>query len=139
MPDWSRLGEYVVHRRVQLKLLTREALATRSGISTRVLGDIEKGRRDNYDPVTLAALEQALNWETGTVRRVLAGGEPTELDDAQPAGNADAVIRAIVEVLNSSISGSTKLRLIEGLIANDYRPARPARSEDTNPGEAATG
>src|SRR5437773_2876343 len=77
--DWARLGARVVNRRVQFKLLTREMLATRSGISTRVLGDIEKGRRDNYDPMTLAALEQALRWETGSVRRILDGGEPTDL------------------------------------------------------------
>ena len=45
----------------------------------QLLGDIEKGRRDNYDPMTLAALEQALRWETGSVRRILDGGEPTDL------------------------------------------------------------
>src|SRR5688500_10170750 len=76
MEDWQRLGEYVVARRVERGFRTRGDLASAVQVSSRLLGDIEKGRRGNFDPVTIAALEAALGWETGSVRRIVEGGEP---------------------------------------------------------------
>jgi len=76
MEDWERLGQYVVRRRVECGFKTRGDLAAAVQVSSRVLGDIEKGRRGNYDPVTIAGLESALDWESGSVRRIVEGGEP---------------------------------------------------------------
>lgn len=76
MDDWVRLGEYVVRRRVERGFRTRGDLADAVQVSARLLGDIEKGRRGNFDPATIAALESALDWETGSVRRIVEGGEP---------------------------------------------------------------
>ncbi|GAB1642574.1 hypothetical protein [Krasilnikovia sp. MM14-A1259] len=76
MSEWERLGAHVVARRVAMGYRARGDLASAVGISARVLFDIEKGRRTNYDAVTIAALEKALGWETGSVARVVAGGEP---------------------------------------------------------------
>jgi hypothetical protein len=74
--DWERLGRYVIARRVKLGYRSREPFAAALKISTRVLGDIETGRRSNYDPTTLASLEDVLGWETGSIDRVLRGGDP---------------------------------------------------------------
>jgi hypothetical protein len=77
MPDWKRLGEHVIARRVALNMNNRDDLAQASGISYRILGDIETGRRSNFDTVTLAKLERALGWAAGSARRVADGQEPT--------------------------------------------------------------
>lgn len=76
MPDWERLGRYVVARRTELRFRSRTDFAAAVQLSARLLADIEKGRRSNFDPVTLAAVEAALGWETGSVGEVLGGGEP---------------------------------------------------------------
>lgn len=75
--DWGLLGRHVIARRVKLGYRSREPFAAALKISTRVLGDIETGRRSNYDPTTLAALEDVLGWETGSIDTILKGGEPT--------------------------------------------------------------
>ncbi len=63
-------------RRVELGYRHRPAFADALGVSTRVLGDVETGRRGNFDSTTLAALENVLGWATGSVDRIVAGGEP---------------------------------------------------------------
>lgn len=78
--DWDRLAERIISRRVELGLKNREQLAAKAEISTRVIGDLEKARRENYDPVTLASIERALEWAAGSIRDVLAGREPTPAD-----------------------------------------------------------
>jgi hypothetical protein len=88
MDDWERLGRYVVARRVERGFKTRGELASAVQVSSRLLGDIEKGRRGNYDPVTIASLESALGWETGSVRRIVDGGEP-QLRSTPPSVTAD--------------------------------------------------
>jgi transcriptional regulator with XRE-family HTH domain len=81
-PEWARLADLVVERRRELGHMTTSAFAEASGLSRRLLGDIERTARDNYDQVTLAQLEVALGWAKGSIQEVLAGGEPTEADAA---------------------------------------------------------
>lgn len=78
--DWERLGRYIIDRRVNIGLRTREALAAKSGLSTRLLGDVEKGRRTSYSPGTLAVIEQSLHWVSGSAKAILEGGEPGYVD-----------------------------------------------------------
>ncbi|MGW4369793.1 Scr1 family TA system antitoxin-like transcriptional regulator [Nocardia takedensis] len=73
--DWMRLGERVVARREELGMSTRQAMAEVSGLSYRVLGDLERGARPVSDR-TLSQLDQALGWRSGSARKVLRGGEP---------------------------------------------------------------
>lgn len=83
---WERLARYIVARRVALGYKRRPPFADALGISLRTLGDIETGRRERYDPATVAALENTLGWTTGSVQRIIAGGEPTL--DAHAQGDA---------------------------------------------------
>lgn len=94
MSDWERLGRYVVARRVELGFKRRGEFATALQVSTRVVGDLETGRRGNFDATTFASLERVLGWETGTARRVADGEDPrlrtesTNDDSAAPSGGA---------------------------------------------------
>ena len=54
------------------------------------MDSLEHGRKNSYDPDTLARLESALGWRAGSVERVLSGLEPQPVEDA----DLDAVISA---------------------------------------------
>lgn len=53
---------------------SRAEFARAAGISPRVIDDVEKGRRANFSPLTLSALEAALGWQPGAALRVVQGG-----------------------------------------------------------------
>lgn len=74
--DWQRLAQAVIDRRVELGHRTREAFAAHTGLSSRLLGDLERAKRTNYDRVTLARLEQALGWPSGRVLEILRSALP---------------------------------------------------------------
>lgn len=71
--QWRAAGEAVIHRRVEKGMRTRAALAQATGLTVKTLGEIERGERPSYDPATLAAVEQALEWPAGQIRRLLDG------------------------------------------------------------------
>jgi DNA-binding XRE family transcriptional regulator len=71
------LGRLVRERRLEQGFDTSKALAERIGVSPRLVGEIENGRRDSYRPSTLWKLDRALGWERGSSQAVLDGGEPT--------------------------------------------------------------
>lgn len=75
----KRIGERVVARRCKLGMATRQALADRTGLSYRLLGDIESGRRA-VTTGSYAVVEQALRWEPGSLLRVSHGGEPFAIE-----------------------------------------------------------
>lgn len=73
---WERLGEMLVRRRLELdpryrnrRTFTREHAPD----LYRIVNDIELGRRDNYEPATLAAIEAAYSLPAGTIGRLLDG------------------------------------------------------------------
>ncbi len=72
--DWRRLADYVVARRVELRMRDRRAFAEATGVTERTLGKLENGQR--VSPSTLGVVENLLGWAPGSCRRVLAGGEP---------------------------------------------------------------
>jgi len=112
--DFGRLGSYIVSSRVALGYRHRQALADASGISIRVLSDLENGRRANFDSVTIAALEQALEWETGSVAQIVGGYEPITRR-AVAEYPADAAIEV---VLRSGLPDNVKKRFAQ-ILADD--------------------
>ncbi|WP_169813256.1 helix-turn-helix domain-containing protein [Nocardia jejuensis] len=78
--EWKRLASYVITRREERGITTRQALADMTGLSYRLLGDLERGTRRVSDG-TLAIIEQALAWAPGSVDAILSGGEPEPSDD----------------------------------------------------------
>lgn len=129
--DWERLAQYVISGRVRLGHRVRGAFAGVVGISERILGDIEKARRSNYDPTTLAQLEQALGWRTGSLDSVLRGGEPVVLLDQadRPAGDR-AVVLQVIAILQTDFRPETKLTMIQDVIDRDFVPEPAAGASE---------
>ena len=85
---WTRLGELLIQRRVQLdpRYRNRRLFAIERGLDSRLVADIERARRQNFEGVTLAAaIEAAYRLEPGSIGRTLHGGE---LEQAAPAVRA---------------------------------------------------
>lgn len=121
--DWQRLAKAVTDRRAELGYRTREAFVAATGLSRRLIGDIENGRRDNYDQITLSRLEDALRWKRGRVNDLLQGeleeraAAPKELPELQTAaGIARHVHRddlPLVALLHrSGLDDTTLFRII---------------------------
>jgi Predicted transcriptional regulators len=73
--DWPHLGRLVRDRRTDLGL-TQAEVQSAGGPSPATLYLLETGRRGAYRPQVLRRLERALGWRAGSIRRVLAGGQP---------------------------------------------------------------
>lgn len=73
--DWKHLAGQVIERRRELGMPTRGHFARATGLSYRLLGDLERGTR-GVSEGTLALVEQALGWVPGSARDVLHGGPP---------------------------------------------------------------
>jgi hypothetical protein len=76
--DWQRLAEHVVSRRVSLGL-TQQDVRAAGGPSTATMRLIEGALQTTYKDMVIGRLEKALNWGPGSVRSILAGGDPTPL------------------------------------------------------------
>jgi transcriptional regulator with XRE-family HTH domain len=83
--EWKRAGEQIIARRIALGMTTTTALAQRTGLSARMLGDIENARRQNFAKPTIAQIEHALEWAPGSIDLILSGGDPTPLHGEQAA------------------------------------------------------
>lgn len=96
--DWQALADAVIARRVELGFRTRESFAAETGLSSRLLGDLERSQRDNYDRTTIARLEHALQWPRGRVLEILR--EPPDHDDGGPFSlHPDAVTARVTRLL----------------------------------------
>jgi transcriptional regulator with XRE-family HTH domain len=73
---WKRVALYIADRRVELGYTTAKSFAAAAGISRPIIADLEKGERVSYSRTTIALLERGLQWEVGSVRAILAGGQP---------------------------------------------------------------
>jgi transcriptional regulator with XRE-family HTH domain len=105
---WDNLGERVRTSRAVLGYSITQLSAV-SGLSTSTLDSIENGRKTSYDPTTLAALERALGWRTGSVDRILKGLE------AQPVEDQDlAAIIAAWPALSAGARRMLRILAVEG-------------------------
>jgi transcriptional regulator with XRE-family HTH domain len=79
---WVRVGQRIHAERAR-RWSTREAFADATGLSVRVLLDLENARRERYRPSTLSAVEAALGWSAGSIERAAAGGRPEREADRE--------------------------------------------------------
>ena len=84
---WKRLGDLLLRRRIELDpaYANRRIFSEATGVNARTIADIEKGRRDNYEPATIASVEVAYRLAGGSVARTLAGGDLEPLPVMEPA------------------------------------------------------
>lgn len=80
---WQRLAAAVRARRDE-RGWTQLDVATRGGVSIDRIQAIEGVRTDRYSPRTLTKLERGLDWELGSCRATLEGGDPTPTEGPQP-------------------------------------------------------
>lgn len=71
---WVRLGALIRSERSKL-WRTRADFSAVTGLSVRLLADLETGARSRYKPETLSTIEGALGWAYGSCDRVVAGGK----------------------------------------------------------------
>ena len=90
--DWDRLAGFARERRVELGLTQEDARAA-GGPSTATMRLIEGALQRSYQPATLRDLENVLRWGRGSVRKILAGGDPVPLADAAAAADTLTVTR----------------------------------------------
>ncbi len=90
-PDRARLARYVRERREALGM-TQEEVATSGGPSTATLRLIENASPSTPRLKSMRQLENALDWEPGSVRAILRGGEPAE---KASAGGREASLESV--------------------------------------------
>lgn len=124
-----RLAEAIRKRRLRLGLSVREA-AKRAGVAQNTWAGAEKGTQRTAE-YNYAGLERTLMWAQGSVDELLAGGEPTELDELpadSPAGDR-AVVLQIIEIMATDYRPETKLTMIEDVISRDFVPDEAAAAD----------
>jgi hypothetical protein len=88
--DWARVGGQLSHRRVEIdpRYRNRRLFAEERGVNWRLLHDLERAKRTNFEPETLTAFEVAYSLVRGSFTRSLAGGElePLPVEGQPPAG-----------------------------------------------------
>ncbi|MBZ4613587.1 hypothetical protein QRB38_25705 [Mycobacterium avium subsp. hominissuis] len=80
---WEKLGEAVRARRHELGL-TQADIRGLGGPSPAIVGAIENNRAAQLSPRMRRGLDQALQWEPGSVNAILAGGEPVGISLSSP-------------------------------------------------------
>ncbi|MFD0688920.1 helix-turn-helix domain-containing protein [Actinomadura fibrosa] len=85
--DRERVAKYVVARRGSLGL-TQEQLSERAGVTVKTIYNLEAGERWPQAR-TRSAIESALQWRPGDLRRIGEGLEP--LGMPAPAGPEEAL------------------------------------------------
>jgi transcriptional regulator with XRE-family HTH domain len=112
----DELGAVVRNRREQLKITQSEA-ARRAGLGRTTWVEIEQGKRPRALPVTLDSIDQALDWEPGTLRSLVGRTAPGATNYAYASTNAS---RQEMVAYSSTLSGAQVeqvVRFIHTLVA----------------------
>lgn len=80
--QWVRIGEFLQDRRVQIdtRYANLRLFADERGVNYRLAWDAEHARRENYARATLTSLDVAYGLQPGSIRNMIAGGEPALAD-----------------------------------------------------------
>lgn len=104
----ARLSQAMEQRRIELRMAWQD-VAKAAGLSVAGIGAIRRGERDPL-PLTRRKLEDALQWEDGSIEAILTGGEPTPIGDDDNGGNGPSAdddevrrLRAEVQELRAEI------------------------------------
>jgi transcriptional regulator with XRE-family HTH domain len=82
--DWARLGDAITARRKAIGW-NQEKLADVANVGRTTVQNLEGAREYSRIPTSAFTIEQALGWPPGTVRGILAGGDPpVTVDTPEP-------------------------------------------------------
>lgn len=115
--DLPNLATHVRARRAH-KDWTQLDVYNQGGPSNSTLTAVEDARPPGPSRSTLRKLDVGLQWESGSARRVLEGGEPTPLE-ATPAGVGSDPVGG-----DDDDDGSLNYRRPEGLTDEQWRQLR---------------
>lgn len=79
----GELGRQIRNARKAAGLRTYADFADATGLAPRTLGAIERGEHSGHREDTFAVIEDALGWVRGSCERVLHGGQPVRVKDAE--------------------------------------------------------
>jgi len=112
---WEKLAEAVKTRRNELGLAQAD-IARLGGPSASIVSAIENNHQTQLSPRLRRGLDEALQWEAGSVSKVLAGGQATPINPVSPTdpgvldparwGGAAPLI-AKVEQIHLALNGLT--------------------------------
>lgn len=92
---WEHLGELLIRRRIEMdsRYKNRRVFTAERAVEYRIVNAIELGRRDNYEPATIASLEAAYDMPPGSIGRILDGGDLVTLgENPRPFAPASDVL-----------------------------------------------
>lgn len=118
------------------------AFAKASGISTRVLSDLELGRRTNFNNSTKRQLEDTLKWARGGIGDYLSQGIPPTKLSADAAtqtavGKEFVVMQAITDALQT-LDRDTRIRVLRWALEREHSsPGTTPPAEETAIGAPA--
>lgn len=84
----QRVADAIRARRTELGL-TQPDVTTRGGPSKALLHQIESAHPKGYDDYTIRRLEQALDWEPGSIQDIVDGREPTPVEHQEEPSPAE--------------------------------------------------
>lgn len=87
LSTWQRVGSLLQARRAELGEPNLTAFARRTGVSRRLLDDLERGRRPNFKRSTIAAVEHTYRLEPGSIAAALSGGDLVPIGGDSGMGN----------------------------------------------------
>lgn len=118
--DRQRLADALTARRAELRI-TQTVVAERAGVSLATINLMERQGRANYQTVTKAVVEQAVEWAPGSIDALLAGGDATPLNppDQQAPG-----VDAVAKLGDGQVAVLQAKRSLEDLLDEMPRPTR---------------
>lgn len=83
-PAARRRVAAAIKDRREAKRLRQEDVSAAGGPSKAVMFQLENAAEKGYSDATIGKLEDALQWRRGSVAAIVAGGDPTPLDEPAP-------------------------------------------------------
>lgn len=115
----DRLRDTIEARRAHLGY-TPTTLQAVTGLSAQGLKNIRKGVVRDYQERTTNPLCQALRWTPDSISRILAGGDPVEVEAAEPDPGEFSQLRGAVHALSQVVEELARRALLDD---DEQRPA----------------
>jgi len=122
--DYRRLGRAVLRARLAAGFEDTEVWAQKVGRSTRTLLGLERGEKASAGPKTLALVESALEWSSGTCDALLnttaasvgpAGDDATYVSDVGPQPALSGVEdETLAEQIRAGLAAMQEMRRRHG-------------------------
>jgi transcriptional regulator with XRE-family HTH domain len=80
---WERAGDQIREARTRAGYTTISEFARACHVGAKTIGDLERGRRDNFSPKTIYRVEAVLGWPEGSILRIVEGRRAIRNHDPQ--------------------------------------------------------